>query len=271
MAIKREPEKHVNHERWLVSYGDLLTLLFAVFVVMYAMGQSDKKKAEEVAQSMQSAFGMVQSGTGGKPVIIQSGAVNIIPDMKSQPAAAVSRLTSAGKVRQYASDRDYNSIKASIDAYLVKSGAGGKVGVEITRRGVVVSLKEAGFFNSGSAVLKKESEETLAAIAEPLNQYANTFRVEGHTDNMPMHSAEFRSNWELSTIRATTVVHFLTERAGFDPGSLSAVGYGEYRPISENESQEGRARNRRVDIVLLAGGAEGGEAKPRISPVVQVR
>jgi len=197
MAIKREPEKHANHERWLVSYGDLLTLLFAVFVVMYAMGQADKKKAEEVSQSIQSAFGMVQVGAGGKPVIIQSGAVSIVPDMKAMPVSAAQRRTAAGRVRQYASNIDYGPIKASIDAYLVKSGANGKVAVEITKRGVVISLKEAGFFDSGSARLKKESVETLTAIAEALNQYANMFRVEGHTDNVPMHSAEFRSNWEL--------------------------------------------------------------------------
>lgn len=269
MAMKREPEKHANHERWLVSYGDLLTLLFAVFVVMYAMGQSDKKKAEEVSQSIQSAFGMVQVSPGGKPIVIQSGAVSIVPELKS--VTSPQRRTAAGKVRQYATHADYGLIKASIDAYLVKSGAGGKVAVEITRRGVVVSLKEAGFFDSGSARLKKESVGTLIAIAEALNQYANTFRVEGHTDNVPMRSAEFRSNWELSTIRATTVVHFLTETAGFDPESLSAVGYGEYRPISENESQDGRARNRRVDIVLLAAEAEGGEAKSRLSSVVQMK
>ncbi len=269
MAIKREPEKHANHERWLVSYGDLLTLLFAVFVVMYAMGQSDKKKAEEVAQSIQSAFGMAQTGTGGKPIMIQSGAVSVVPDIKTVPSAQ--RRTATGKVRQYANYTDYGPIKASIDAYLVKSGANGKVSVEITNRGVVVSLKEAGFFDSGSARLKKESLETLSAIAEALNHYANTFRIEGHTDNVPMHSAEFRSNWELSTIRATTVVHFLTETAGFDPELLSAVGYGEFRPISENESQDGRARNRRVDIILLAAEAEGGEAKSRLSSVVQMR
>lgn len=166
---------------------------------------------------------------------------------------------------------DYGPIKASIDAYLVKSGASGKVGVEITRRGVVVSLKEAGFFDSGSARLKKESVETLATIAGALNQYANMFRIEGHTDNVPMRSAEFRSNWELSTIRATTVVHFLAETAGFDPGSLSAVGYGEYRPISGNESQDSRAKNRRVDIVLLAAEAEGGEAKSKVPSVVQMK
>lgn len=261
VALKREPEKPANHERWLVSYGDLLTLLFAVFVVMYAMGQQDKKKAEEVAQSIQSAFGMTQAGTGGKPIIIQSGAVNIIPDMKTSPSVTAQKRNIGDKTRQIAASTDYGSIKASIDAYLVKTGNIGKVGVEITHRGIVVSLKEVGFFDSGSARIKKESTETLSAIADTLNQYANTFRVEGNTDNIPIQSSEFRSNWELSTARATNVVHYLVENTGFTPQSISAVGYGEYRPISDNDSSESRMKNRRVDIVLLSTEAENGEAR----------
>lgn len=260
MALKREPEKHANHERWLVSYGDLLTLLLAVFVVMYAMGQQDKKKAEEVAQSIQSAFGMTQASNGnGKPAVIKSGAVNIIPDLKTPPSAVVQKRTIGGEARKIASGADYTSIKAAIDAYLVKTGTTTRVGVEITHRGIVVSLKEAGFFDSGSARLKKESIETLSAIAYTLNQYANTFRVEGNTDNVPIQSSEFRSNWELSTARATNVVHYLVESAGFPPQSISAVGYGEYRPVSDNNSSEGRMKNRRVDIVLLSTEAENAE------------
>lgn len=263
MALKRDPEKHPNHERWLVSYGDLLTLLLAVFVVMYAMSQSDKKKVEEVAESLRESFGYSKASLGDRPVIIQSGAVSIVPNLRSKPVLAGRERTLSGKVRLYAGHSDFSSIKASIDAYLVKTGNNGKVAVEITRRGVVVSLKEAGFFDSGSSDLKAGSSETLSAIATTLNQYANAFRVEGHTDNIPIHSAAFRSNWELSTARATNVVHFLTESAGFAPASVSAVGYGEYRPISDNESQDGRARNRRVDIVLLSEEAALGEARSR--------
>lgn len=261
MALKREPEKHVNHERWLVSYGDLLTLLFAVFVTMYAMSQADKKKVEEVAASMNEAFGNAKASAGGKPVMLPSGAISIVPDLKAKPASAVQRQSNGGKTRMMASNADYGFIKASLDAYLVKNGNSGKVAVEISRRGVVVSLKEAGFFDSGSARLKKESMETLTVIGETLNQYANTFRIEGHTDNVPISSTGFQSNWELSTNRATTVVHFLTETSGFAPETLSAVGYGEYRPVSDNGTAEGRAKNRRVDIVLLAADAETGEAR----------
>ena len=258
--IKREPEKHVNHERWLVSYGDLLTLLFAVFVVMYAMGQQDKKKAEEVAQSIQSAFGVVLANGGGKPIAIPSGAINSIPELKTAPSAHIRMRSPGGRTGHIATTTDYGAIKGAIDAYLIKSGTSGKVGVEITPRGIVVSLREAGFFESGSAGLRNESIETLSAIAATLSQYANTFRVEGNTDNIPIRSREFRSNWELSTARATNVVHYLVENTGFSPQSISAVGYGEYRPLSDNATSEGRTKNRRVDIVLLSTEAKTGEA-----------
>lgn len=265
MALKREPEKHPNHERWLVSYGDLLTLLLAVFVVMFAMSQTDKKKAEEVAAAMQESFGLTKASLGNKPTVIPSGSVSIIPELKPKPVM-LTRIVS-GKMRTYASTGDYGTIKASIDAYLTKTGNGNKVSVEITRRGIVVSLKEAGFFDSGSARIKNEATESLNAIAETLNHYANTFRVEGHTDNIPIHSTECRSNWELSTARATNVVHFLIDSGGIAPESISAIGYGEFRPVSDNCTQDGRARNRRVDVVLLAGEAELGEATSKISTV----
>ncbi len=262
MALKREPEKHANHERWLVSYGDLLTLLFAVFVVMYAMSQSDKKKVEEVAASMRESFGYsAKGGIGGKPAIIDSGSVGVIPDLKSKSLTPMRERAPSGKIRPYAVQADYSSIKSAIDAFLVKSGNTGKVSVVITKRGVLVSLKEAGFFDSGSANLKNESVQALNVIAETLNQYANTFRVEGHTDNIPISTSAFRSNWELSAARAANVVHFLTDSAGFDPENISVVGYAEFQPASDNVSKEGRAKNRRVDIVLLSAEAEIGDAK----------
>ncbi len=152
---------------------------------------------------------------------------------------------------------------SSIEAYLVKNNVQNKVALSITSRGLVVSLKEAGFFDSGSAKLKSESIQTLRGIADTLSRYANRFRVEGHTDSMPIRSTEFRSNWELSTARATNVIHFLIDSAGFSPESLSAVGYGEFQPVVDNSTAEQRAKNRRVDIVLLADEAAVGEAKGR--------
>jgi len=264
MARKKEPEKQPNHERWLVSYGDLLTLLLAVFVVMYAMSQSDKKKAEEVMQSMQAAFGMAQAGAPAPKInVIASNAINPIPDIKPGMAPPIDkRQNSANRPRTLASDSDFRHIKSAIEAYLTKEGFRERVNVTITKRGLVVSLKEAGFFDSGSAVVKPQSLTAIAAIAETLNNYSNEIRVEGHTDNVPIKTPQFRSNWELSTTRSNNIMHVLSESYGLVSERFSTVGYGEYRPVDTNDSPEGRAKNRRVDIVLLNAESRKWEAQP---------
>ncbi|HEY3309785.1 MAG TPA: flagellar motor protein MotB [Desulfuromonadaceae bacterium] len=266
MAIKREPEKHVNHERWLVSYGDLLTLLFAVFVILYAMSQADKKKTEEVMQSMQSAFGMSVAGSPAPKInVIPSNMINPIPSMRPSISLIPPPKTGANNQRRIkiiATDNDFKQIKSSIEAYLVKEGKTDKVSVDITRRGLVISLKEAGFFDSGSAVVKQQSVSLLATITESLSSYLNELRVEGHTDNIPIRTSQFRSNWELSSTRANNIMHLLIESYGLEPERISTVGNSEYRPVDTNNTPEGRAKNRRVDIVILNSEADKFEAKP---------
>ncbi|SJZ34994.1 chemotaxis protein MotB [Trichlorobacter thiogenes] len=274
MAIKREPEKHANHERWLVSYGDFLTLLFAVFVAMYAMGQTDKKKAEELTQSLRESFGYSTRASAGQKGVLQSQDIKPIPAIKPEMAVIpiTPKMPPAGPrqgndgggagSKQLAGENEFREMASSIEAYLVKQGFQNKVTLSITQRGLVISLKEAGFFDSGSAKLKQDSISTLRGIAAGLQQYTNRFRVEGHTDSVPIRSSEFRSNWELSTARATNVIHFLVDSAGLSPNSLSAVGYGEFQPLVDNSTPEQRAKNRRVDIVVLAAEAASGEAKP---------
>lgn len=276
MALKREPEKHANHERWLVSYGDLLTLLLAVFVVMYAMSQSDKKKVEEVAASLRESFGYSTQAAAGQRGVLPAQDIKPIPAIKPEMAVIpiTQRMppvgprlgsTASGKRdKVMAGEQEFRQIASAIEAYLIKQGLQNRVALAITPRGLVVSLKEAGFFDSGSARLRPESLTTLQGIAETLCGYSNRFRIEGHTDSQPIRSSEFRSNWELSTARATNVIHFLVDSAGFSPASLSAVGYGEFQPIAANDTQEQRARNRRVDIVVLTAEAASGEAKANV-------
>lgn len=258
MARKKQHEKEPNHERWLVSYADFITLLFAVFVTLYAMSQTDKKKVEEVMASMSSSFGFHNS-PASKPSVLEMGAVNIIPSLTKSPQAP-----KRGKSR--AQEKDFKATKASIDAYLLKSGAQDKVTVFINQRGLVVSLKESGFFDSGSATLKHASLPLLVDMMDSLANYTNGIRVEGHTDNVPINSSAYPSNWELSTARATNVLRFMMKQ-DFDPSQLSAAGYGEYRNIAENDSEEGRKKNRRVDLVLLSEQSEKGEPEPAITPL----
>lgn len=273
MAIKREPEKHANHERWLVSYGDFLTLLFAVFVAMYAMGQTDKKKAEELTQSLRESFGYSTRASAGQKGVLQSQDIKPIPAIKPEMAIIpiTPKMPPAGPrqgniggdagTKQLAGEKEFREMASAIEAYLIKQGFQNKVALSVTQRGLVISLKEAGFFDSGSAKLKQDAITTLRGIAAGLQQYSNRFRVEGHTDSQPIRSSQFRSNWELSTARATNVIHFLVDSASFSPETLSAVGYGEYQPLVANDTADHRAQNRRVDIVVLAAEAAGGEAK----------
>ncbi|KAB0667406.1 OmpA family protein [Oryzomonas japonica] len=260
MALKREPEKHVNHERWLVSYGDFITLLFAVFVTLYAMSQTDKKKVEEVMQSLQQSFGMVTAGAPTPKInVIQSKPISIIPTIKPEMSVAPSGRSRSGQARTRAEEKDFRQIKSSIEAYLVKQGAQNKVDLTITRRGLIVSLKEAGFFDSGQAQIKQSAYELINTIAEVMTQYNNPLRIEGHTDNVPISTAQFPSNWELSTTRATNVLKYLLKYYDAEPEKISATGYGEFRPVADNSTPENRAKNRRVDMVLLSGEGERGE------------
>ncbi|BDV44043.1 flagellar basal body stator protein MotB [Geotalea uraniireducens] len=265
MAKNRKPEKQLNHERWLVSYGDLLTLLFAVFVVLYAMSQADKKKTEEVMQSIQQAFGMSVAGSqGAKLNVIPSNRIDPIPSIKSAPASISTQqkgVSNHSGIKITATENEFKRIKSSIEAYLIKEGKTDKVIVDITRRGLVISLKEAGFFDSGSAKVKQQSISVIATIARSLAIYANELRIEGHTDNIPIRTSQFRSNWELSSARANNIMHLLTEAYGLEPERMSTVGNGEYRPIDTNDTPEGRAKNRRVDIVVLNSDADKFEAK----------
>ncbi len=259
MALKKEPEKHVNHERWLVSYADFITLLFAVFVVLYAMGQSDKKKVEEVMQSIQSSFGMSTAGTAPKINVISSKSINIMPTLKPELSIVPAGRTGRGQGKTRAEEKDFRQIKASIEAYLVKQGAQNKVALTITRRGLIVSLKEAGFFDSGQAQIKPEAHELINTISEVMTQYNNPLRVEGHTDNVPISSSQFPSNWELSTARATNGLKYLIKHFDVDPDKISATGYAEFRPIADNTTPDGRGKNRRVDLVMLSSDGERGE------------
>lgn len=271
MARKKEPEKHANHERWLVSYGDFITLLFAVFVTLYAMSQTDKKKVEEVMQSLRESFGYSTMAAAGQKGVLDAKDLRQIPSIKPEmavipmnrqmpPAGPRHGGMEKGKAKGQAQEKDFKEIQSAIEAYLIKHGAHNKVSIGITSRGLVVSLKEAGFFDSGSATIKASGYQILNTIIEAMTQYSNPLRIEGHTDNVPISSSQFPSNWELSTSRATNVLRYILKNHDVDPATISATGYGEFRPTSENGTSEGRARNRRVDIVLLS------EESTRVEP-----
>ncbi len=265
MARKKKHEKEPNLERWLVSYADFITLLFAVFVTLYAMSQTDKQKVDQLVQSLRESFGTAKSASASQKInMLGTTDLRSIPSI--QPVTLIpgprpqgKRGDSSGTSRTHAEEKDFREIKTAIEAYLLKNKAQDKVTMEITGRGLTISLKEAGFFDSGSAVVKQSSYPLLTKIVESLTKYNNPLRIEGHTDNVPINSRTFPSNWELSTARATNIVHYLIDYYHFPPNKISASGYGEHRPIAGNSNEEGRGKNRRVDIVMQSKESETGE------------
>jgi chemotaxis protein MotB len=249
MSKKKHPE-HVNHERWLVSYADFITLLFAFFVVLFASGQNDKRKAVMLAHSMQSAFnhnGIFDSHSPTPPLSEDPDTIpHATPSPVSLPVPSVSNPDING-VSKTMADRIRDVVKTQIAERKLSEGM---ITVRPSPDGLVVSLREAGFFASGSADIQSESLEMLKVVAAALPNQA--MRIEGHTDNMPIHTAQFATNWELSTARAATITRLLVAQHAADPALISAAGYAEFRPIASNATEQGRMQNRRVDIVLLA-------------------
>lgn len=252
---KKAHEKEPNLERWLVSYADFITLLFAVFVMLYAMSIVDQKKMEEVQASIQSSFSGPQTLTPALKVIGNKD-FGLIPEAVEQPAQPPPQDEAASA----AEAQEFSQIKKEVEDNLQGYGAKNEVQLTINERGLVISLKEAGFFPSGTAKVQPEALPLLDKIATSISHYANTIRIEGHTDNVPVNSPAFPSNWELSTARANSLVHYLIEKHGFQGAKLSVTGYAEYRPIADNASEEGRKLNRRVDIVMLSRKGAQGEA-----------
>jgi chemotaxis protein MotB len=242
MARKKKHEEHVNHERWLVSYADFITLLFAFFVTLYAISQVDAKKLGKLVESMQSAFD-TRVFEAGSPKLALSDGVN--KGVEQQKLVEPISPT-------VATPPSLQAVRAALETKLVRAKFVDRVRLVEERRGLVISLTEAGFFDPGKAELKESAREILAAIAETLFEVQYALRIEGHTDTTPIHTAQFPSNWELSTARAMFILSYLTGQHSFEPSKLSVAGYGEYRPIASNKNAEGRAMNRRVDIVILS-------------------
>ena len=248
MARKR-PGEHVSHERWLVSYADFITLLFAFFVVLYSTAQGDQKKAAQLAAAIQDAFqqlGVFQTTTSTPA--ISPGTTQLLPKTPSNQVLATS-----GAQEQDGEDPvvDIEQLRRELERELTREIDRNEISLRMEPDGLVISLREVGFFDSGSPKLKKRSLGAFEKVAHVLSERRNLIRVEGHTDNVPIHTPEFASNWELSTARATEVIRMLLVEYQFPPPRLSAAGYGEYHPIASNDTDSGRQVNRRVDIVVL--------------------
>lgn len=237
-----------NHERWLVSYADFVTMMFALFVVLFASAHSDHQRQMEMAAAMRAAFSRmgVFPAESKIPPLLTSSAASLSVLAPSPLDDGASQFTGTPSQRA-----DLVALKKKLEAALAPEIQQRTVALRLTRDGLVISLMEIGFFDSGSAILKPASAATIQRIAQQLGAVPNDLRIEGHTDDMPIHSPLFASNWELSTARATTLAELMIRGYGFDPARLSAAGYAQYHPAASNADAAGRARNRRVDVVVL--------------------
>jgi chemotaxis protein MotB len=254
---KRRPHR-ANHDRWLISYADFITLLFAFFVVLYASSQVDKRKVGMLALAIQVAFqqmGVFQASTTEVPI----DSTKPMPFSTAQAIENTERTASLGQIASRpdgslgtgVENGDLNQLQTELETVLAPEISRKEIAMRREADGLVISLREVGFFESGSAQMKSTSVDAFDRIAGMLSQHDYRLRIEGHTDNAPIHNAQFPSNWELSTSRATEIVRLLIVRDGFSPDRLSAAGFAEYHPVATNLTREGRGMNRRVDIIVL--------------------
>jgi len=246
--MRRERRKsHGSHERWLVSYADFITLMFAFFVVLYASSKADLKKQQQVSQAIDSAF----------------KSLGIFPDSARRPVNPVSaasedkavtpmNIVMGEELLEPAQVKEgLEEVRKDLEKMLSNQIAQHTVSIQMGRDGLVISLREAGFFNSGSATPLPGTLPVLKEIVARLGKTPYDLRIEGHTDNVPIHNENFDSNWELSSTRATRIARIFLATRLIEPERLATAGYAEYHPVATNETAAGRSENRRVDLVVM--------------------
>lgn len=238
-----------NAERWLLTYADLMNLLLILFIILFAMSQVDTQKFQQLSQSLSSAF-----GSGSESVLQGSAQGNSLVDFPANMPSPV--------IPSQLEEKQIDSIAKEVKEMVKGEGLQGSIDVKRQERGVVISINERLIFKSGSSEIEKASEEKVLNIGKQIlsNIPNKHIRIEGHTDNVPIKSPIYPSNWELSSARATNVLRILVEKAGIDPKLISAVGYGEFTPLVPNDSDANREKNRRVDIVILTDISSQSEA-----------
>jgi chemotaxis protein MotB len=243
MARRKKRGEEEGKERWLITYADMITLLLALFIVMYAISDVDARKFEAIAKSIREGFGA--TSPGGAVPMFESGA--------AAPFTG-SGIKDSIPFEVFAFQR-IKKIEAELQR--IAKEAGGRIEMKYTERGIVISVYPSQIlFDTASAQLKPQFQEILRKLGAELVKLPNTIQIEGHTDNRPISTPAFPSNWELSTARAASVKRFLINEFNYNPSKLLAVGYADTKPVAPNDSPENMAHNRRVEIVILRGGYE---------------
>lgn len=248
MARKPRHEEHENHERWLVSYADFITLLFAFFVVMYAISSVNEGKYRVLSDSLVNAFKNV-APTTPDPLRNPQPLTGAPPMQILQPDSAVAEQKTSPVQEEQA--RVMQGMATNIRKSLGNLIDSGKVRVTHSKRGIAIEINDSILFDLGRAELQPSSTTMLRAVVDMVRDSDNLIQIEGHTDNAPIRSSQYPSNWELSSARAASVVRLFVE-AGIAPQRLAVIGYSDQRPVESNDKADGRARNRRVTLNILA-------------------
>ncbi|MCR4441835.1 MAG: OmpA family protein [Peptococcaceae bacterium] len=228
MLRKKKHADHINMERWLISYADFITLLFILFIILYSFSQIDIQKYKQMAASLAGEFG------GSNPIMEHQGQGH----SEEKSPAEIENETLA-------------RLAEEIRAYGQQRGITPNLAFRVDERGLHISITGTVLFNDASAALTPQAKEFISIIFEQLKNLPNPILIEGHTDNRPINTREFPSNWELSAARSINLVRYLIEEYKFDPRRLSSAAYGEYRPVAPNDTPENQAKNRRVEIIIL--------------------
>ncbi len=248
-------QEHPNHERWLVSYADFITLLFAFFVMLYSHSQMDRERAARISQAFREAMEegrlthvlarLLKNEPPPKP---RAQAPAELPQLPPpEPDGTVELLPSLKELKE--------KLHAEIDS--------GRVEIRMERRGLVISLKEASFFPPGADTIHPQALPVIESIAMELKKVPNPIRLEGHTDSTPIHNSRFRSNWELSAARGIAMLELFATRYAIPRERMAIAGYADTAPVASNDTEAGRARNRRVDIVVLNETGSRQEPRPQ--------
>jgi chemotaxis protein MotB len=245
---RQSKESHPNHERWVISYADFMTLLLAFFIVMFATANADKAKAKLFSESVKAAFSQ------GSDSALQAAAKAAVLN-KNQKFDASAFVAALAELSTY-----QNLLKQSLKGEIQR----GEVDVHMEKRGLIISFRQAALFDSGQAIVKPSGLPTMSKVAAVISKLPNQIRLEGHTDNIPIHNENFKNNWELSSARSIAILNLLAEKFGLSTNRLSVSGYADVAPIATNATEDGRSRNRRVDLVVLssiAGWSEPGKSE----------
>lgn len=251
---QRKHSGHANHERWLVSYADFITLMFAFFVMMYANSKTDLAKAQGISDAFRHAMTEDKLAQALAKLMGATPRAARVKEPTQPPLPVAADRAGNDSIQLLPSLRQLNdTLKKEIES--------GKLEIRMERRGLVISLREASFFPPGGDTVEPATLPTLGIIASEIRRYGNPIRLEGHTDSVPIHTPRFRSNWELSAARGIAILGLFADRFAIERRRMAIAGFADTSPVASNDTQEGRDRNRRVDIVILNEEAQAREQR----------